>query len=322
MGFGEKKINFFQKVFVFSPGNKKMKKILLTGGTGFFGKSILDMLKRGNLTGYEFTILSRDPEKFVHDFPEFSGLPQVSYITGDVREFTVSGQFEMMILGATPASVLIPDEEMHSIILDGTRHSLEIAGHCGVEKLLFISSGAVYGRQKTAAVSESDICEPVTVYGKAKLEAEKFCFSSGIPAVAARCFAFTGRYLDRDIHFAAGNFIRDALARKEIRVKGDGTPLRSYLYADDLVRWLFNLLERGKHGRAYNVGSDRAVSIAELARTVAETLAPGLPVKITGKAEPGRPPRPYVPDITLSRAEGLSSEEVSLNDALRLSAGL
>ena len=51
-----------------------MKKILLTGGTGFFGKSILDMVKRELLTGYDFTILSRNPEKF---FAEFSGICQL-----------------------------------------------------------------------------------------------------------------------------------------------------------------------------------------------------------------------------------------------------
>ena len=297
-----------------------MKKILLTGGTGFFGKSILDMVRRGKLTGYDFTILSRNPEKFLRNVPEFAGLPQVTFIAGDVREFSVDGTFDAMILGAAPASVEIPDEEMRSIILDGTAHSLEIARRCKVKKLLFISSGAVYGRQKVDRVPESAPCEPVTVYGKAKVEAEKLCFSSGIPAVAARCFAFTGKYLDRNIHFAIGNFIRDALAGKEIIIKGDGTPLRSYLYADDLVQWLFDLLEKGENGKSYNVGSDQAISIADLARTVAETLAPGLPVKVMQTPLPGAVPQPYVPDITLSRKEGLSCENHDLLQAIRLSA--
>ena len=299
-----------------------MKKILLTGGTGFFGKSILDILKRGNLPGYEFTILSRDPEKFLRNFPEFSGLPQVKFISGDVRNFEVSGSFEAMILGATPASVTVPDEEMRSIIIDGTLNSLKIARSCGVKKLLFISSGAVYGRQKVSHVPENASCEPVTAYGIAKLEAEKLCFTSGIPAVSARCFAFTGKYLDRNIHFAIGNFMRDALAGTEITVNGDGTPLRSYLYADDLVRWLFNLLERGRNGQAYNAGSDRAVSIAELAQTVAAILAPQAAVKINGTTEAGKVPQPYVPDITLSRSENLSCETVNLAEAIRLSAGV
>ncbi len=299
-----------------------MGKILLTGGTGFFGKSILDMVKRELLTGYDFTILSRNPEKFLHDFPEFANLTGVSFICGDVRDFQISGTFDAMILGATPASVMIPDEEMRSIILDGTTHSLEIARQCKVKKLLFISSGAVYGKQRTPKVAENDTCRPLTAYGIAKKEAETLCFTSGIPAVAARCFAFAGKYLDRNIHFAIGNFIRDALAGKEIIINGDGTPLRSYLYADDLVIWLFNLLERGKNGQAYNVGSDHAVSIAELAEAVSAVLAPHLPVKIMKKPLPGGTVQPYVPDISLSRRCGLSCETTDLANAIRLSSGI
>ncbi|MBQ9786627.1 MAG: NAD(P)-dependent oxidoreductase [Lentisphaeria bacterium] len=299
-----------------------MKKILLTGGTGFFGKSILDMVRRKELTGYEFTILSRNPEKFLQNFPEFSRLSGVNFISGDVRDFQVSGTFDAMILGATPASVTIPDEEMRSIIIDGTTHSLEIARRCGVKKLLFISSGAVYGKQSVPKVSETDVCKPFTAYGIAKKEAEEMCFASGIPAVAARCFAFTGKYLDRNIHFAIGNFIRDALAGEQITVKGDGKALRSYLYADDLVIWLFNLLEYGCAGKVYNVGSDHALSIAELAHQVADILAPGLPVKILGESGGGAVPQPYVPDISASREAGLSCEETAFSDAVKKSANV
>ena len=299
-----------------------IKKILFTGGTGFFGKSILDMVKRGRLTGYEFTILSRDPEKFLRNYPEFAGLSEVNFISGDVRNFDISGSFDAMILGATPASTEIPDDEMRSIIIDGTIHSLKIARNCGVKKLLFISSGAVYGRQTVLNVPETAPCNPVTAYGIAKLEAEKLCFSSGIPAVAARCFAFTGKYLDRNIHFAVGNFIRDAINGESIIIKGDGTPLRSYLYADDLVIWLFNLLEKGIAGRSYNIGSDHAISIAELAHCVADILAPGLEIKVLQSPVAGAVAQPYVPDITLSRNYGLSSEKFSLNEAIKLSSGM
>ena len=299
-----------------------MKKILLTGGTGFFGKSILDMVRRKELTGYDFTILSRNPEKFLQNFPEFANLSGVNFISGDVRNFTVHGTFDAMILGATPASVTVPDDEMRSIIIDGTTHSLEIARQCGVKKLLFISSGAVYGKQSVDRVPENAVCQPFTAYGIAKKEAEELCFASGIPAVAARCFAFTGKYLDRNIHFAIGNFIRDVLDGKQITVNGDGTPLRSYLYADDLVVWLFNLLENGRAGKVYNVGSDDALSIALLAQTVADALAPGLPVKIMQTPAPDAAGQPYVPDISLSRSENLSSENTPLDQAIRLSAGM
>lgn len=297
-----------------------MKKILLTGGTGFFGKSILDMLKRGSFGSYEFTILSRDPEKFLRECPEFADLPQVTFISGDVRDFDVSGCFDYMIMGATPASTEISDDEMRSIIIDGTKHSLDIARKCSVEKILFISSGAVYGKQTVSHVPETAECHPVTAYGIAKLEAENLCFSSGIPAVAARCFAFTGKYLKRNIHFAIGNFIRDALNGNPIIINGDGTPLRSYLYADDLVVWLFDLLEKGISGQSYNVGSSRAVSIAELAHIVAAVLAPRLEITVKQKAAPDAAGQPYVPDISKSQIENMGSEKTILETAIKLSA--
>ena len=119
---------------------------------------------------------------------------------------------------------------------------------------------------------------------------------SGLDVKIARCFAFVGPYLNRTIHFAIGNFMQDCLDGRDIVIKGDGTPLRSYLYADDLVEWLFAILERGKPGRTYNVGSDCAISIAELAEVMLKVLNPGGKVKTLGVALKGRP-SVYVPCV-------------------------
>jgi UDP-glucuronate decarboxylase len=121
--------------------------------------------------------------------------------------------------------------------------------------------------------------------------------------VIARCFAFVGRDLPLDVHFAIGNFIRDALYAQEIVVSGDGSAVRSYMDQRDLATWLLALLERGQAGQAYNVGSDDEISIRELANLVREVLAPTKPVKIAGNAAAGNFRSRYVPSIDKAQRE-------------------
>ncbi|HSN13747.1 MAG TPA: NAD-dependent epimerase/dehydratase family protein, partial [Anaeromyxobacteraceae bacterium] len=138
----------------------------------------------------------------------------------------------------------------------------------------------------------------------------------GFDAVIARCFAFAGPYLPLDAHYAIGNFVRDALARGPIRVGGDGTPLRSYLYGADLALWLWTLLARGRAARPYNVGSEDAVSIAELARIVARVLDTGRGVEIAKAAVPGRAAERYVPSTRRIREELGLAPTFTLEEAI------
>ena len=300
--------------------------IFLTGGTGFFGKSILAMVLRGKLSGeYRFTVLSRDPAAFKRRCPELAALANVRFVFGDVRDFAFpDGEFDTVIHGAAPAVTTLAPGEMRSIIELGTQRVLEFSGRCGARTLMMISSGGVYGVQppEVSALSEDAPCRPVTEYGIAKLEAEKRCLDSCLDRVVVpRCFAFVGPYLNRDIHFAIGNFIRDALARKPVVVNGDGTPLRTYLYADDLVEWLFALLECGRDRLICNVGSDEAVSIAELAKIVRDELNPGGEVRVMERPDPAKAIGRYVPSIKLAESLGLRVK-VGLREAIRRSAGV
>jgi dTDP-glucose 4,6-dehydratase len=259
------------------------------------------MLKNGFRKDSEFVILSRDPEKFLREYPEYAVLSNVRFVAGDVRSFSFfEEKFDSVIHAATPAVTTLPPGEMRSIIIDGTRHVLDFARYCGAKKLLFTSSGAVYGPLPPGmtCVSEDFPCAPVTEYGIAKLEAEKMCLSSGISSRIARCFAFAGPRLALDIHFAIGNFIRNGLNKEDIIVRGDGTPCRSYLYADDLVRWLFAVLDCDIENAVFNVGSPEGVSIAELARRVAGHFSPPPQVRILGTSVSGMPPQIYVPDVS------------------------
>jgi dTDP-glucose 4,6-dehydratase len=137
--------------------------------------------------------------------------------------------------------------------------------------------------------------------------------------VNARIFALLGPLLSLDIHFAAGNFIRDVLAGKPVQVQGAGTAVRSYLYAADLTVWLLAILLRAERGSVYNVGSEEGVSIADLARRTAATLGGGA-VDILGKPDPGWNPGRYVPSTEKIRRELGVSPSVGLEEAIRRTA--
>ena len=297
-----------------------MRRIFITGGTGFFGKSMLDYRLRHSDWEWakaEWVILSRAPERFAAAFPQLANQPGVSFVAGDVRDFAFpDGHFDAIIHAATSAVTTLSDAEMTSVILDGARHVADFAKAAGCRTILFTSSGAVYGPRITPA-REEDACNPATAYGKGKLAAERMLAETGLDVKIARCFAFVGPHLNRRIHYAIGNFIQNCLDGKPIIINGDGTPLRSYLYADDLVEWLFAILDRGEPGRPYNVGSGHALSILELAEVVRSVLGTNNEIIVKGQPEPGMKPSVYVPDIGRACCELGVAVSVPLQDAIR-----
>ena len=315
------------------------KRIFLTGGTGLFGKWLLehfhpsaareapfsrgsDRRERKTLEA-ELVVLSRNPEQFLRQFPVFGKSSNITFVQGDVRDFSFpSGQFDYVIHAATDASVKLDQgnpDEMYSVIVDGTRRVLEFSKQAGVKRLLYVSSGAVYGVQppELSHIPEIFSCNPVTAYGKGKLMAEQLCLESGVETVVARCFAFVGPWLPLDTHFAIGNFIGNCLGNETIEIKGDGTPLRSYMYGTDLAEWLVTILLCGEPARAYNVGSDDAISIFDLARLVRECAGTQNEIIVRGKKVEGVLPARYVPSVDRAKKELALCQRYALSDAIR-----
>ena len=117
-----------------------------------------------------------------------------------------------------------------------------------------------------------------------------------------------------------GNFIADAIAGRDIVIRGDGSPIRSYIDVADLTAWLLHILVFGKAGQAYNVGSEEGYSLADIARIVAEVLNPSLEIKVLGQAIPQQLASVYVPSTRKVRESLGVSHSFSLKESIRRTA--
>jgi nucleoside-diphosphate-sugar epimerase len=309
-------------------------RIFITGGTGFVGRWLLETLlwanQRMNL-GASVLLLARDQGSFGREYPHLAGASEVELVEGDVRTFEFpDGPIDRVIhlAAETNTKLLNPDPEVYfDVILGGTQRVLDFVERCHATSFTFASSGAIYGTQPetVAKLHEDDPYAPLptrtnAAYGEAKRCAEMLTYArserAGFSATVARCFAFVGPYLPLDSGFAVGNFIRDALGSGEIVIQGDGSPRRTYLYAGDMAIWLWAISAAGGNRRPYNVGSDRAVTIAELAHMVAASAGRGASVRILGDKQRQGVGSSYVPDVSRAREELGLDVSVGLEEAL------
>jgi len=308
--------------------------IFLTGATGFVGTWLLASVLRANDEfdlGISIVALTRNPERFMGQAPELAGHKAVRLLEGDMCGFVPpAGHFPFVIHAATERS-FEPDDGRPLGTFDadvgGTRRVLEFARTHGVRRFLFTSSGAVYGAQPASLthIPEDYVGAPSTMlsnsaYGQAKRVSEfmsvMYGRTYGFDSTIARLFAFVGPLLPLNANFAVGNFIRDALAGGPLRIAGDGTPYRSYLYAADLAIWLWTILLRGTPNHPYNVGSARDVTIAELARTVIDVTGTAAKIEVAQRPVPGALPARYVPNVDRAASELGLRNHVSLEDGI------
>ncbi len=309
----------------------------MTGGTGFVGTWLLQSIQRANDTlgsKIELVVLTRDPERALQHAPHVFSRPDTSLLAGDVSTFAGPvGRLDLCIHAATdvgdPLKAGNPINVFDSIV-QGTRRTLDLAHASGASRFLLTSSGAVYGPQPASLerVPETysgapDPLQPNAAYGNGKRAAEWLSAAhaaqasqAGFESCIARIFALLGPGLPLNGPFAAGNFMRDALAGQTIKVQGDGRPMRSYLYMADLCIWLLRILGSGASGQAYNVGSENAVSIATLARQVADAAGTGAAIKVQATAAHDAPIPRYVPDTLKARQDLGLVEYTALHFAL------
>lgn len=311
------------------------RRLFITGGTSFVGKWLLETFAHANRTlalGASAVVLTRDPERFRAAAPQLANDAAIDLLRGDFTTFAPPpGEFAHVVHGATADPKDYPEPPgFFGADVAAAQRVLAFARGARTRRFLFISSGVVYGPQppELERIPEEYAGAPApedrshrALYGNSKRAVEHLCAlyarGYGFDAAIARLFAFTGPYLPLDLDFAAGNFVRDVLAGGPIRIAGDGTPCRSFLYAADLAVWLWTILFRGAAGRPYNVGSGEALTIRELAEAVAAATEPGTAIEIARQPVPGTPASRYVPDVRRAETELRLVAAVPLAEGIR-----
>lgn len=310
------------------------ERVFITGGGGFFGtwlvESFLWANERLDLHS-QVMVLTRDSKAFARRRPNLLASGDLKIWVGEIDEFDIPpGRFASVIHTATAR--YSQDGSFDRLAayhkdVRGTDRVLELATHAGARNFLFTSSGAAYGPQPTSIthVPEEYLGAPSTEdttagYGHAKRASEVLAAMAaarnGFKASIARAFTFVGPYLALDANFAVGNFLRSAMLGETVVIQGDGSPHRSHLYAADLAIWLWTILFRGAAGRIYNVGSDRSMSIAELAHRVVSAVRPSTEIRICRAPDPLVPPKRYVPSIRRAAEELHLKQYIDLENAL------
>jgi dTDP-glucose 4,6-dehydratase len=266
--------------------------LMIIGGTGFFGKSFLDAHARGLLRPWKIgriIAVARRAEALRQDYPHLVS-DAVHLMNADAGKVGDLPEADYVIHAASSTDARryaeFPKEERANILRS-------IDNYCAIARvrhrdaaILYTSSGAVYGQQPAGLdridedFQPSAVSELVTYkqdYAEAKRLAEQRIATLGADAgmrvTVARCFAFIGLYLPRDQHFAIGNFLDQGLAGQRIRTTATRPVYRSYMHADDLVHWLMTMVAAADPAcPIYNVGSDEALAMFDIAHIVAAKL--------------------------------------------------
>ncbi len=310
------------------------QRLLFTGGTGFIGKWLLASFLHANRKlglSANVVVLSRRPDTFIEKFPELRSAGDVTWLCGDIRDLAPSavGDCSFAIHAATDVVAQSTPAEILDTCIGGTSRVLaSMVRGTSARRVLLLSSGAVYGRTppEISVIPEEwsgapDTLTPVSAYGEGKRISEMLCAiaaseRTGLEVAIARCFAFVGPHLPLDRHFAIGNFIGAAMRGDDIYIQGDGTPVRSYLYAADLAHWLWVMLFDAPNGRAYNVGGAESLSIGDLAQRVNLLLGGKGGVKIAKEPLTAAAPQIYVPSVERIAVELGLVPSIRLDEAI------
>lgn len=271
----------------------KNSNILITGGTGFIGKWLTEMLIYLN-ENFNFNttiyLLSRNIPKDSN----YSGIRFIHYIKSDIRNIKELPSVLNYIIHAAGT----PDSKEHvsnpiktiETIIGGTQKILDLSSRLpNLIKFIHISSNKIYGNNfSTIPLYESNSTiigyNSQDVYSECKRMSETICKSYisefHLPITIVRPFAFIGPFQHLDKPWAINNFIRDAILGGPIRILGNELSSKSYMYGSDLANYMLNILVFGKIGEAYNVGSSNPITLIDLANKIKNIINTEIEIKV------------------------------------------
>jgi dTDP-glucose 4,6-dehydratase len=309
--------------------------MLITGGTGFMGSWLAEMVSYLNDV-HDFRIrlllLSSRALSFSAKAPHLALRKDIVLVERDIRNLRDLPVDVNWVIHAAAN----PDSRLHAsdpqrtveVIVNGTSSVLEYATKLpDLRMFLNVSSGNVYGTQPwdlngipEGRFGSLDCSSLNSIYPEAKRMGETLCTiyrnQHRLPIANVRPFAFIGPYQLLDRPWAINNFIRDSLRGGPIRILGDGETVRSYMYPADMAWWILNMLVRGRVGSSYNIGSPHGFTLNQLAEKIAVKF-PRPPKILSGLSSDERLKRTkFVPDISLAQKTLGLTLKVDLDTAI------
>lgn len=297
--------------------------VIITGAAGFLPAYMVEtMLARNERSGGRPTRvlgLVRNLERAHRRFRAYADRDDLCLIEHDVASAPPRlGRADFIIHAASQASPVYYRKDPVGTILAntlGTEHMLRLAWNTNASGLLFFSSGDVYGPSPAWTPTGEQDYGPIdcldvrSCYGESKRLGENLCVAfheqHGVPATIVRPFHTYGPGMRLDDGRVFADFVSDAVHRRPIVLKSDGTATRSFCYLSDATTGFFATLLAGKPGQAYNIGNDEGeVSMTELAQLIVD-LFPQRGLAVVRRER--SPDDPYVPSRLQRSCPDISS---------------
>lgn len=295
---------------------------LITGAAGFLGSALANYLAReGHQVRGLDDLSAGDPMVLS---------PDVLFTRGDVNDRPklwtllqdVDCVYHLAARVSVPESVLYP-REYNATNVGGTVSLMEAMRDVGVRRVVFISSGAVYGNQETQPLIETAAPRPRSPYAVSKLAAEYYVHTIGdlwgIETVSLRVFnAYgPGQHLPASHPPVIPNFLRQAIRSGTLVIHGEGSQTRDYVYVDDVVSaMLAAATAPGINHLVINVGSGTETSLRDLVRLIMDATGVNLEVIANPRTDPGV--SRMCADLSLARDKLGYQPRISLVEGLRL----